>query len=742
MPRLVRCLVLAAVLQLDAPVLGFAEDPKPAPRPDKADRSVEQLAALARKSVVVVSYAGRNGQRQGVGTGFVVGTDGLIATNLHVIGEARPITVQLADGRRHEVTSVYASDRSLDLALIRIEAKGLHALELGDSAALKDGQAVVAMGNPLGLNHSVVAGVVSGRREIDGRPMIQLAIPIEPGNSGGPLLDMRGRVQGLLTLKSTVTANLGFAVPINSLKPLLKKPNPIPMSRWLTIGALDPADWVTFLGGRWKQRAGMIRVEGMGTGFGGRSLCLWQHPTPPVPYEVAVTVRLDNEAGAAGLLFRAESTDKQYGFYPSGGQLRLTRFDGPDVFSWKILKQLSSPYYRPGDWNTLKVRIEKDRFLCYVNNHLVTESTDDELTGGKVGLAKFRSTRAEFKRFQVAPKIAEIKLPPALVQRITKAVGGLTPHAAPPGDLVDALIPEGAAAMTVLRDRAKQLEQQAAQLRDLAAAVHQKQVQTELIKVLEHKEEDIDLLHAALLLARLDNDEVDVDAYRREVERMVRYVAGSLPKNADDKAKLAALNKYLFLERGFHGSRHDFYDRSNSYLNEVLDDREGLPITLSVLYIDLARRLGVKTVGLGLPSHFIVQHIPAAGEGSFIDVYEGGRTLSRADVEKLVRQVTGQAVQEEDLAPMNKKAILIRMLHNLMRASQRDLKAALRYLDTILALAPDSGQERLMRAGARYQSGDRKGSLEDVDWLLDHQPEGINLERLRDFRRTLQEGEQ
>src|SRR5205823_5931449 len=133
---------------------------------------------------------GRDGKSEGLGTGFVVSADGLIATNRHVIGEGRPITVELADGTKHEATAVYASDRALDLAVVRIDAKGLTPLPLGDSASLKDGQSVVALGNPQGLKHSVVSGVVSGRREIDGRPMIQLAIPIEPGNSGGPVLDL------------------------------------------------------------------------------------------------------------------------------------------------------------------------------------------------------------------------------------------------------------------------------------------------------------------------------------------------------------------------------------------------------------------------------------------------------------------------------------------------------------------------------------------------------------------------
>ena len=79
------------------------------------------------------------------------------------------------------------------------------------------------MGNPHGLKHSVVSGVISGRREIDGRKMLQLAMPVEPGNSGGPVLDMQGRVLGIVTMKSVVTENLGFAVEVNALKPLRRE---------------------------------------------------------------------------------------------------------------------------------------------------------------------------------------------------------------------------------------------------------------------------------------------------------------------------------------------------------------------------------------------------------------------------------------------------------------------------------------------------------------------------------------
>ncbi|HEX5446026.1 MAG TPA: trypsin-like peptidase domain-containing protein, partial [Pirellulales bacterium] len=392
----------------------------PAASQAEGSASVEKLVESARKSVVVISFRGREGGSDGLGSGFVVKSDGLIATNLHVIGEARPISVQTYDGQRYDVTAIEASDREADLALLRIDGHDLPALPLGDSAALKQGQSVVALGNPRGLTHSVVTGVVSGERTIDGRPMIQLAIPIEPGNSGGPLLDLEGHVHGLLTMKSLVTANLGFAVPINRLKPLLEKPNPVPIDRWLLFGALDDRQWTPLFGARWRRRGGKIMVEGPGGGFGGRSLCLSASEVPEAPYELAVTVRLDDEAGAAGLVFASDGGNRHFGFYPSAGKLRLTQFDGPDVTSWQVLAEEPSDAYLSGDWNKLKVRVDRERVVCYVNDHAVIESTRAQPNPGRVGLAKFRDTRAEFKDFLIARQLPDRRPDEDLLQDVDR----------------------------------------------------------------------------------------------------------------------------------------------------------------------------------------------------------------------------------------------------------------------------------------------------------------------------------
>ena len=122
--------------------------------------------------------------------------------------------------------------------------------------------------------------------------------------------------------------------------------------------------------------------------------------------------------------------------------------------------------------------------------------------------------------------------------------------------------------------------------------------------------------------------------------------------------------------------------------------------------MELARRLGLKVVGVGMPGHFIVRHVPAKGEAKLIDVYEGGKEMTREDAEKRVRAQYDRPLKDEDLAATGKKAILVRMLQNLLGLAQGDEDAygMLRYLDAIVTITPDAGRERWMRAILRYNT--------------------------------------
>ena len=276
---LVFWLVLAATVRSEetTPAPPPTTPPVPTATSPIAVTGIEELTSQVQPSIAVIRFEGRDGTPQGIGSGFVIREDGLIATNLHVIGEARPVTVELLDGRKFPVMSIHAHDRAHDLAVLKIDAAELPALPLAPADSLVQGQPIVAFGNPQGLKHSVVTGIVSAlREEVDGQPMIQLAIPIEQGNSGGPAVDLNGRVHGLLTLKSVVTDNLGYAVVADALRPMLDDPNPIPIERWLTIGVLNSKYWQTAQDAvRWTQRAGHIRAAGVG-------VAVWRPLTMPV----------------------------------------------------------------------------------------------------------------------------------------------------------------------------------------------------------------------------------------------------------------------------------------------------------------------------------------------------------------------------------------------------------------------------------------------------------------------------
>lgn len=196
---------------------------------DAYSHAVHRAAAVAGPAVVKIEVtqwvAGPQGpsERGGSGSGFAFTPDGLLLTNSHVIRHAAKIRVLHQDGRREEATLV-GEDPHTDLAVLKVEG-GLPTVELGDSASLKIGQVAVAIGNPLGFDSTVTAGVISalGRslRGSGGRMMedvIQTDAALNPGNSGGPLVDSQGRVIGVNTATIMQAQGLCFAVAINTAK--------------------------------------------------------------------------------------------------------------------------------------------------------------------------------------------------------------------------------------------------------------------------------------------------------------------------------------------------------------------------------------------------------------------------------------------------------------------------------------------------------------------------------------------
>ena len=165
----------------------------------------------------------------GIGTGFLISSDGYIITNQHVIDGADKITVQVPNKKSKLTAKVIGQDSELDLAVLKIDGTGYPTLSLGNSDKMRVGDGVVAIGEPYGLDHTVTTGVVSAK----GRPvtienrnyknLIQTDAAINPGNSGGPLLNMSGQVIGINTAVNAQAQGIGFAIPINTVNDVLSQ---------------------------------------------------------------------------------------------------------------------------------------------------------------------------------------------------------------------------------------------------------------------------------------------------------------------------------------------------------------------------------------------------------------------------------------------------------------------------------------------------------------------------------------
>jgi regulator of sirC expression with transglutaminase-like and TPR domain len=242
----------------------------------------------------------------------------------------------------------------------------------------------------------------------------------------------------------------------------------------------------------------------------------------------------------------------------------------------------------------------------------------------------------------------------------------------------------------------------------------------------------LDIAELALYLARDEYANLDVEAYLSELAGMAHeaksYLRGSL------EARVFGLCRYLFHEMGFRGNIQDYYDPRNSYLNEVLDRRTGLPITLSVLAIAIGRRAGLQVAGIGLPGHFVVM-ASGGGQEVLFDPFHGGRQLTPADCENLVRQVTGMPFQAtpEQLRPVPLRMLVIRLLTNLkgVYLQQEDFVRAARVIERLRQLSPHDPAQRRDLGVSLVHAGQPGRAVDHLSAYLSAWPHSSDADTVR-----------
>jgi len=214
--------------------------------------------------------------------------------------------------------------------------------------------------------------------------------------------------------------------------------------------------------------------------------------------------------------------------------------------------------------------------------------------------------------------------------------------------------------------------------------------------ILARPDRELDLAEAALLVAAEEYPQLDVRSYLVRLDEMGVALRARLEEEPRPERAIMALNRYLFQEQGFHGNVDNYYDARNSYLNEVIDRRTGIPITLSTVFMEVARRAGIEVEGVGLPGHFVVR-VLLPSRPILVDPFHAGTLLTEKDCQERLDRIFNGKVKLEPkmLRPCRRRDMLERILRNLKAIYLRDQDKdrALRVVDLLVRIQPDSAED-------------------------------------------------
>ncbi|MBL8376273.1 MAG: tetratricopeptide repeat protein [Burkholderiales bacterium] len=246
----------------------------------------------------------------------------------------------------------------------------------------------------------------------------------------------------------------------------------------------------------------------------------------------------------------------------------------------------------------------------------------------------------------------------------------------------------------------------------------------------------IDLTEAALLCAQDAYPDLDILGVRAEIDALADRLARRLPEDFSTTHRLIALNNYLFRELGFSGNIDDYYDPRNSFLNDVLARRTGIPITLSILYMTCGERLGLKLSGVSFPGHFLVKARVNGGD-LVLDPFAGGRSLSEEDLRERLGQVAGNSASRElpiaeFLDAASPRQILGRLLRNLkaIYLEKGDDQRALAVMHRLVILLPDVPEERRDRGQAFARLECPRAAAQDLGFYAAERPHAADAAQI------------
>ncbi|BAU10605.1 hypothetical protein LEP3755_10900 [Leptolyngbya sp. NIES-3755] len=239
-------------------------------------------------------------------------------------------------------------------------------------------------------------------------------------------------------------------------------------------------------------------------------------------------------------------------------------------------------------------------------------------------------------------------------------------------------------------------------------------------------DENIDLEKAALYIAQEEYPNLDIEQYLNTIDKMAAEIQMRLPEEAYPLRIVQTINQYLYKEQGFYGNSEDYYDPQNSFLNDVIDRKTGIPISLALLYLAIAKRIDFPMVGIGMPGHFLIR--PAVNDEMdiFVDAYHDGEILFPQDCQERLNQLAGQPVEmrPQFLEAVTPKQFLARMLTNLkaIYLNQGKIGKCLTTIERILILFPEAPYELRDRGIIYFQTNRWIEARQDLEGYLDSVP--------------------